>query len=510
MAIFEPMESTGESRKYNVKSPVTMESIGEFTAGTDEEVHEAVARARAAQPAWAALSFDQRAEFLWKLVDVTVRRMDELIDIVIQETGKTRNEAVMMEAFAACMQISHYAKRAGKYLRTAERRASGLQRFSKKITLVYQPLGVVGLITPWNGPVALTANPFAQAVMAGNTVVHKPSEVTPFSAKLFEEFTREAGFPEGVYQVVQGDGATGAALLDAGLDKVSFTGSVATGRKVGETCGRNLIPCTLELGGKDAMIVCRDADLDRAADGALRGSFFNTGHYCCGTERVYVPEAIYDDFVAKVVDQASKLKQSATEEGDVGAVFWDRQMDIIEAHMRDARAKGAKVLLGGDRRDDLPGYFFPPTVVTEVENSMDLMTKETFGPIIAIQKVADEEEAIEKANDSDYGLSGTVWTTDLAKGLAMGKRILTGSVIVNDISVTYGIPEAPFGGLKSSGVGQVNGETGIRGYCHPHPIIVDKAKKSQGGYPYTAESAAQMEKFAKFLYGNRFLRRLMS
>jgi succinate-semialdehyde dehydrogenase/glutarate-semialdehyde dehydrogenase len=185
-------------------------------------------------------------------------------------------------------------------------------------------------------------------------------------------------------------------------------------------------------------------------------------------------------------------------------------MDIIEAHMSDARAKGAKVLLGGDRRTDLPGYFFPPTVVTEVENSMDLMTKETFGPIIAIQKVEDEEEAIDKANDSDFGLSGTVWTTDLDKGLEIGKRIVTGSISVNDISVTYGIPEAPFGGLKASGVGQVNGEVGIRGYCHLHPVILDTAKKSQGGYPYTEKSAAGMEKFAKFLFGNRFLRRLIS
>ena len=510
MAIFEPIESTGESRTYNIKSPVTLESIGEFTAASDEEVRQAVARARAAQPAWAALTFPQRAEYLWRLVDTTVRRMDEIIEIVLKETGKTKNEAIMMEAIAACMSMSHYAKRAEKYLQTTQKRPSGLQRFTKKVTLTYQPLGVVGLITPWNGPVALTANPFAQAVMAGNTVVHKPSEVTPFSAKLFEELTKEAGFPEGVYQVIQGDGATGAALLDAGIDKVSFTGSVATGRKVGETCGRNLIPCTLELGGNDAMIVCSDADLDRAADGALRGSFFNTGHYCCGTERVYVPASIYDAFVQKVVDQASKLKQSATEEGDVGAVFWDRQMDIIEAHMSDARAKGAKVLLGGDRRTDMPGYFFPPTVVTEVENSMDLMTKETFGPIIAIQKVEDEEEAIDKANDSDFGLSGTVWTTDLDKGLEIGKRIVTGSISVNDISVTYGIPEAPFGGLKASGVGQVNGEVGIRGYCHLHPVILDTAKKSQGGYPYTEKSAAGMEKFAKFLFGNRFLRRLIS
>lgn len=507
MALFEAISSESDRRRYRVKSPVTLETIGEFDAATREDVVAAVERARKAQSDWATRSFDERAKVLWRLVDELVKRQDDIVDVVVQETGKPRNEAISMEVVAPCMQISHYAKHARRYLKTRRRRASGLMRFSKKVTLVHQPLGVVGLITPWNGPVALAANPMAQALMAGNAVVHKPSEVTPLSALLLEELTRAAGFPEGLYQVVQGDGETGAALIEAGVDKISFTGSVATGRKVGEACGRRLIPCTLELGGKDAMIVCRDADLDRAADGAVRGSFFNTGHYCCGTERVYVPESIYEPFVEKVVAQAKGLTQTDSGEGDVGAVFWDKQMDIIESHMEDARAKGARVLVGGERNRSLSGYFFPPTVVVDVDHEMDLMCRETFGPIVAIQKVRDEEEALALANDSEYGLSGNIWTTDLARGEALAARMVTGSVSVNDIAVTYGIPEAPFGGLKSSGVGQVNGEVGIRGYCHVHPIIVDTGKKAQGGYPYTMESAAGLQKFVKIAFGNRFLRR---
>jgi succinate-semialdehyde dehydrogenase/glutarate-semialdehyde dehydrogenase len=507
MALFEAIPSESGRRQYRVKSPVTLESIGEFESATTEEVQAAVARARKAQREWARRSFDERAEVLWRLVDEFVKRQDEIVDLVVKETGKPRNEAISMEVVAPCMQISHYAKNAKRYLKTRKRRASGLMRFSKKVSLVYQPLGVVGLITPWNGPVALAANPLAQALMAGNAVVHKPSEVTPFSAVLVEELTRAAGFPEGLYQVLQGDGQTGAALIEAGVDKVSFTGSVATGRKVGEACGRNLIPCTLELGGKDAMIVCGDADLDRAADGAVRGSFFNTGHYCCGTERVYVPESIYQPFVERVVAQTRTLKQTDSGEGDVGAVFWDKQMDIIEAHMKDAREKGARVLLGGERNRSLSGYFFPPTVVVDVDHEMDLMKHETFGPIVAIQKVRDEEEALQLANDSEYGLSGNIWTSDLERGERLAARMETGSVSVNDISVTYGIPEAPFGGLKASGVGQVNGEIGIRGYCHIHPIIVDTGKKAQGGYPYTLESAAGLQKFVRFVFGNRILRR---
>jgi succinate-semialdehyde dehydrogenase/glutarate-semialdehyde dehydrogenase len=508
MALFAEIPSEDDQRVFEIKSPVTLESIGQFQAATDDEVKAAVDSARKAQREWANRSFAERAEVLWRLVDQIGERQDDIVELVIKETGKTLNEAIMMEVMTPCMQISHYAKRAKDYLATVTKRPKGIMRFSKKVTLHYQPLGVIGLITPWNGPVALAANPLAQALMAGNAVVHKPSEVTPFSAVLLRELCDAAGLPADLYQVIQGDGLTGAALIDSGVDKVSFTGSVATGRKVGAACGRNLIPVTLELGGKDAMIVCADADLDRAADGAVRGSFFNTGHYCCGTERVYVPESIYEPFVAKVVEMTKPLKQATTGASDVGAIFWDKQMDIIEDHMRDAKEKGATVLVGGERNRSLSGYYFPPTVVTDVDHTMDLMNSETFGPIVAIQKVRDEEEAIELANDSDYGLSGNVWTQDLDKGAKIGERMVTGSVSVNDISVTYGIPEAPFGGVKASGVGQVNGEVGIRGYCHIHPVIVDTTKKARGGYPYTEESADGMRKMVKTVFGNKLLRRL--
>ncbi len=508
MALFTQVASDGDARVYDIKSPVTLESIGRFESASPEAVRAAVDRARKAQGEWAQRSVAQRAEVLWALVDAIVERQDDIVDLVIKETGKTLQEAISMEVFAPCMQISHYAKYGAKYLKSVTKRPSGVMRFAKKVTLHYQPLGVVGLITPWNGPVALAANPLAQALMAGNAVVHKPSEVTPFSAVLLQEIAEKAGVPKDLYQVVQGDGATGAALIDAGVDKVSFTGSVATGRKVGEACGRNLIPCTLELGGKDAMIVCEDADLDRAADGAVRGSLFNTGHYCCGTERVYVPEAIYAPFVEKVVEMTKPLTQATSGASDVGAVFWDKQMDIIEDHVRDAKEKGATVLVGGERNRSLSGYFFPPTVVTDVDHTMDLMRRETFGPVIAIQKVRDEEEAIALANDSDYGLSGNVWTRDLDRGARIAARMVTGSVSVNDIAVTYGVPEAPFGGVKESGVGQVNGEVGIRGYCHVHPVIVDTTKKAQGGYPYTEKSAASMKKTVKTVFGNKFLRKL--
>ena len=508
MGIVEPIGSGGDRRRLRVRSPVSLEPIGEFECANAADVKVAVERARKAQVEWAAKVPEQRARVLWRLVDQIVEHQEEIIDAVIEETGKARSEAITMEVFSSCDAIAYTAKHGPKQLKTEKRRIHGLLGFVKKLRIVYEPLGVVALITPWNGPVVLSCVPLAQALMAGNAVVHKPSEVTPFSAKLVERLALAAGLPPDLYQVIQGDAATGAALIDSGIDKLSFTGSVATGRKVAEICGRLLIPCTLELGGKDAMIVCADADLDRAADGAVRGSFFNTGHYCCGTERVYVPESVYDAFVEKVVLRTRRLTQTEAGDGDVGAVCWDKQMDIIEAHIADAKEKGARILVGGERNRTLSGYFFPPTVVVDVDHDMDLMRRETFGPVLAIQKVRDEEEALALANDSDYGLSGNVWTTDLAKGEALAARLTTGSVCVNDMAVSYGIAEAPFGGVKMSGVGQVNGEVGIRGYCHLHPIVIDTGSKARGGYPYTPERAAGLQKLIRIVFANRFLRKL--
>ena len=251
------------------------------------------------------------------------------------------------------------------------------------------------------------------------------------------------------------------------------------------------------------MIVCADADLDRAAAGALIGSCMNTGQYCCGTERIYAVGEIYDAFVDKVVTGARALRQSDRGESDIGAIFWDRQLSIIEGHVNDAVAKGARVRVGGRRNPQLRGLYYEPTVVTDVTHEMDLMRHETFGPVVAIMRVSDEEEALRMANDSVYGLNGNVWTRDKAKGFRIAERMQTGGVCINDMALTYGVPEAPFGGVKESGVGQVNGKLGLRGYCHLHPMLVDRfgGKTIQGGYPYTAKNLDGMKKFAKFLWG---------
>ncbi|MCA9675254.1 MAG: aldehyde dehydrogenase family protein, partial [Myxococcales bacterium] len=407
MAIVVPVDTTDGRRHLRVASPATQQVTGDISVTSADDVRAAVARARAAQPAWAATSFAERAAIMRRAAEILRTDQARFIDVIRRDTGRSQFESLMMEVFPALDSLTYYAKHAAAIL--GDRRPGLHLLRTKKLLVTYRPLGVVGIITPWNGPFILGLNPTVQALMAGNAVLLKPSEVTPFAGALVGELLAEAGLPADVLQIVQGDGATGAALVDGGVDKISFTGSVATGRKVGEACGRNLIPCTLELGGKDAMIVCDDADLERAAGGAVFGAFFNAGQFCCGTERVYVHQAIADAFIQRVVEKTRALRQGTDGEFDVGPMIWPRQLDTIERHMADAVARGATVRCGGRRNVEAGELCYEPTVLTDVTHDMLIMQDETFGPILPIVVVADDDEAIRLANDSRYGLSGTVW-----------------------------------------------------------------------------------------------------
>ncbi len=504
MAIVTPLEigSSGR-RRLALASPATLEPIGDIEVHTAADVSAAVDRAQKAQVDWGVLPVSERARFMVAALEVLLERQEDILSTVTLETGKPRTEALQMEVFAVGDALNYYANNAEQILKTEKRKLHGLTRLMKRLRIVYRPLGVVAVISPWNGPFVLAINPAIQALMAGNAVILKPSEVAPFSGLLAGEIFAQAGLPEGLFQVLTGDGETGAALCKAGVDKVTFTGSVETGRKVAVSCAEQLIPCTLELGGKDAMIVCDDVNLDYAAAGAVAGAFMNTGQYCCGTERVYVVDSVADAFTEKVVGRVAELRQGVRGEFDVGAIFWPRQLEIIEEHVADARERGAKILTGGRRNPDLDGFFYEPTVLTDVDHSMKIMQHETFGPVLPIMRVANEEEAIELANDSAYGLGGCVWTRDNRKGIKIAQRMESGSVCVNDMTMTYGIQEAPFGGRKASGIGQVNGEAGLRGYCHAEPIVVDRrrGKMSASRYPYRAKSDAGLQKLMKLLWG---------
>ncbi len=502
MAIVENVPGVnGAARRLRALNPATREPIGEIRVTPAAEVRAAVERARTAQPAWEACGFDERARILRRALKLLIEQQDRIIDVIVRETGRSRFETLMMEIFPSCDSLAFYAKRAKKIL--ADKMPALHLLRTKKMIITYRPLGVVGIITPWNGPFILALNPTVQALMAGNAVVLKPSEVTPFSAREVERLLREAGVPTDVVQVLEGDGETGAALVESGVNKVSFTGSVKTGRKVGETCGRLLVPCTLELGGKDPMIVCADADLERAAGGAVFGAFFNAGQFCCSTERVYVVDSVADEFTRRVLAIVKDIRLGKHGEFDVGPMIWPQQLDVIERHVKDAVEKGASVLSGGKRASEVGDLFYEPTVLGDVTHDMAIMREETFGPILPILRVKDEDEAVLLANDSVYGLSSQVWTKDAKKALRLARRIEAGSVCINDTAITYGATEAPFGGRKSSGVGQVNGEAGLRGYTYALPIVIDRfgQKAEHVWYPYTADKDRLLRKIMKVIWG---------
>jgi succinate-semialdehyde dehydrogenase/glutarate-semialdehyde dehydrogenase len=503
VAVVERIAGDGARARLRLTNPATLAPLGEIEVADAEDVRLAFERARKAQAEWAAASFEDRGRVLERAVKAIVAAQEEIVDAIVSETGKPREEALAIEVLAACDALQWYAKHAGRVL--ADRNVPLHLMKTKKLKISYRPLGVVGIITPWNFPFLLALNPTAQALVAGNAVLLKPSEATPFSGRLVERVFAAAGLPDGLLHVLAGDGATGAAVVEAGLDKVSFTGSVATGRRVAEACGRRLIPCTLELGGKDPMIVCADADLARAAAGAVYGAFANAGQVCVSTERVYVVDAVADEFTRRVVEETAKLRQGPEGESDVGAVIHEPQLAVIERHVEDARARGARVLAGGRRNPRFSGLYYEPTVLDGVSHDMLVMREETFGPVLPIMRVRDEAEALRLANDTRYGLNANVWTRDKRRGTELAKRIESGSVVVNDCMLTYGVAESPFGGRKESGIGQVNGEAGLRSYCYAQSITIDRfgAKSEFLWFPYTRRKGAWLQRALRFVFGTR-------
>ena len=492
----------GSTGSIPVENPGTGEVIAHVPDLDAAAVHELAERARRVQPGWEALGFEGRAPILKRAQKWIMDNQDRIIDTIVSETGKTYEDAQLAEISYGAHAFGFWAKNAPKYL--ADEKVSSSQLFvkGKKLTVRWRPLGVIGVIGPWNYPLTNSFGDCIPALAAGNSVILKPSEITPLTSLLMAECLEECGMPADVYQVATGRGGTGRALIDE-VDMIMFTGSTPTGRKVAVAAAERLIPCSLELGGKDPMIVLRDADLDRAANSAVFYSMQNSGQTCISIERVYVEAPVYDEFVQKVTQKVSDLRHGRSEgpgSVDVGAMTFPPQLDVVEKHVTDAVAKGAKVLVGGKRRSG-QGLFFEPTVLTDVDHTMDAMTEETFGPTLPIMKVEDAEEAIKLANDSIFGLGGSVFTKDLAKGEAVARRIHSGAVNVNDALINYTALELPMGGAKQSGLGSRHGANGIRKYCEPQTIVVSRSfpKRDIHMFPYTEKNTRRLGKVLKLV-----------
>ena len=470
-----------------VRAPLTGEALGQVPVMDARRVREVVARARAAQAAWAELSFAARGRKVLAFRDALVAHAEELVELMARESGKPRQEGILHEVAIVADLATHFALHAGKIL-APHKRSSHFFPYTRS-TVEYAPRGVVAVIGPWNFPLQLTMRDALAAVMAGNAAVVKPSEVTPLILQKTKEIWDSSGMPEDLLGVVTGYGPTGAALIDAGIDFVVFTGSVATGRKVAAACGERLIPCVMELGGKAPLIACADCDVERTAQAILVGGFANSGQVCISVERVYAHSDIYDELVDRVVELAGKLKigNPAVDHVDIGAITFPHQIEVAERLIADAVSKGAELRCGGKRVEGQPASF-EPTVLTGCDHGCKVMTEEIFGPIVPFMRVSSADEAIRLANDSHLGLNAYVFTEDPERGRSIASKLEAGSVMVNDTLVNAAMAEMPFGGIKQSGFGRVLGEEGLRDMCNVKHVCVERFKMPRRhplAFPYT-------------------------
>jgi acyl-CoA reductase-like NAD-dependent aldehyde dehydrogenase len=488
-----------------VHNPATGELIRSVHATSIDELRAMAERGRAAQPAWEALGFDGRGKILRRAQKWVTDNAERIAETLVKESGKTYEDALLAEVAYAANAFGFWAKHAPDYLGDEKVRTSNPFVLGRKLVVRYRPVGLVGVIGPWNYPLTNSFGDCIPAMAAGNAVILKPAEATPLTSLLLAEGMAEVGLPEGIYQVAPGKGSEiGPELVDL-ADMIMFTGSTEVGKSIMARAADTLTPVSLELGGKDPMIVLRDADLERAANAAAFYSMQNGGQTCISVERVYVEEPIYDDFVARVAQKVGALRQgvpTAVGTVDVGAMTIASQVDTVSEHVEAAKKAGARVLVGGHSRTD-KGQYYEPTVLVDVDHSMAAMTEETFGPTLPIMKVADADEAVRLANDSPFGLAASVWSKDASRAEAVARRIEAGAVCVNDAQINYLVLELPMGGWKTSGMGQRHGAPGIRKYTRSQSLLVTRLapKKDLHMFPYKARTTNMLVKGIKLLYG---------
>lgn len=506
------MTATSSSSQNNAAAPAVIQVENPSTGAviqdvpdlSEAQVAELVERARAAQPGWAALGFGGRARYFKRMQKWFIDNTERIAQTIHEENGKSMDEATI-EVMYGVLASAFWAKHAGKYL--ADETVSSRSPFvlGRHLVIRYEPVGVVGVIGPWNNPLLNNFGDVIPALAAGNSVILKPSEVTPLTSLLMAEMCLAVGLPEDVFRVATGAGGTGAALVER-VDGLMFTGSTRTGKKVAGRCGERLIPVSLELGGKDPVIVLADADLERAANVTLFSAMHNSGQTCISSERVYVEAPVYDEFVALMTERFKSLRVGESTgfgTSESGSLTFPPQLDTVTRHVEDAVAGGAKALTGGGVREG-EGRFFEPTLLVDVDQDMACMREETFGPTLPIMKVADANEAVRLANDSAFGLQAAVYTKDLAKGQRIARELQAGTVTVNDALANYFALELPMGGWKDSGLGARHGRDGIRKFTKRQSILVTRfgTKNELHGMPFKAKNFRALNRLIKTLYGH--------
>lgn len=445
-----------------------------------------MASARTGFNEYSRMPMDNRLELIKKLRHMIVERQDEISEVVASATGKIKLEALTTEVMVVVDAILHAEKRAPKALAN-KRTRTPITFIGKKSYLEYKPRGVVAIISPWNFPFMLAMVPAVEALVAGNSVVMKPSEETPAVGSLIESLFKDAGFPSGIAHVIHGGRELGEALVKSNPDFVHFTGSVDTGRAIAGITGPGLIPTTLELGGKDPMIVLEDAHIERAVNGAIWGAFANSGQVCMSVERLYVQNSIFDSFLDRLVNETNKLKVGAQNSDDIGSMTTHRQVAVVKRHVKEALDNGAKLLTG-----DHPDTWEPntlkirPMILTDIKQDMNVMQEETFGPVLPVMPFDSAEQAVALANDSRFGLNSSVWTHDIAKGRRIISQLRTGGALLNDVILTIGNPYLPYGGAKESGIGSYHADSGIQNFAVQTAVMVDHGRKLRevNWFPY--------------------------
>jgi acyl-CoA reductase-like NAD-dependent aldehyde dehydrogenase len=495
-------------------NPATGECLRELDCVSEAEVHAAVARARAAQPSWNALGIERRIEIVRKFQHLLQEQKSDVGTLITREAGKPYVEALLTEVLVVLDAARFLIDNAWSFLSEQPVAHGGLAMKTKRGRILREPHGVIGIVSPWNYPLSIPAVDALGALVTGNAVVLKPSEFTSLVALKIQTLLHQAGVPEAVFQVIPGDGATGAALLNSDIDKLIFTGSVPTGKGIAQAAAARLLPVVLELGGKDPMVVLDDADIDVASSAAVWGAFVNAGQACLSVERCYVHRSVYAPFLDACVRKARQLRigNGLDAETDIGPMIHERQLRMVEAQVQEAKAQGAQVLAGGSRLPDLGTNFYAPTILADVTQDMRVMREETFGPVLSVAPFDSDDEAVRLANDSDFALAASVWTNNTNQGEALARRIVAGTVMVNDTISCFGISEAPHGGVKASGIGRSHGRFGLEEMVRVKYLDIDRLPrmKKLWWYGYGATFSRQMEAFVDFQFARRLSARVQA